>query len=338
MQANAPVPDLLAARRIREGIRQRSRELREQHPMLARHQGAIGLSLLVLSAAGMATGAVLYANGALPAVATIALSAFWASIAHEIEHDLIHKCYFPTRRRAIDAMLALGWLLRPSTINPWVRRRLHLLHHKASGTEADIEERAITNGMPMGVRRLAVMVDGLFAGAALRPVAAGTRRRTALRLVAAYFPLGLVHYGLLYLWIAMHGASAAGAPLPPWMSVVDFLFVAWIAPNVVRTFALHFVSSNIHYYGDVAEGDVVRQVQVLRHWSFAPLQLFCANFGSTHGIHHFYVPDPFWMRQLTAPVAHRLMREHGVRFDDLGSMRRANRWAQAEDRLARLAA
>lgn len=31
-------------------------------------------------------------------------------------------------------------------------------------------------------------------------------------------------------------------------------------------------------------------------------QLFCCNFGSTHSIHHFWVPDPFHTRRLTAPA------------------------------------
>ena len=321
-------PDAAAAR-IRDGVRQRSREIRDRHPWMQRRQSAIGLTLLTASFLGMVGCAALYATGALGTWTVIPAAAFFASIAHEIEHDLIHKCYFPTRRHVANAMLAIGWLMRPSTINPWVRRRLHLLHHRASGTAADIEERAITNGMPMGLRRLLVMTDGLFAGTALRPLPAGTRRATAVRTFRAYFPLGFVHYGLLYTWLVVHAASvlagAASGP-PSWMSTVDFLYVVWIAPNVLRTFALHFISSNIHYYGDVEEGDVVRQTQVLDHWAFAPLQLFCANFGATHGIHHFHVPDPFWLRQLTAPVAHRLMKENGVRFNDLDSLRRANRW------------
>jgi len=54
------------------------------------------------------------------------------------------------------------------------------------------------------------------------------------------------------------------------------------------------------------------------------MQLFCFNFGSTHAIHHFVVKEPFYMRQWTAAYAHQLMREMGVRFNDLGSFRRAN--------------
>src|SRR5262245_50033976 len=333
----APVLDDTArARIIREGIRNRSQELRQRLPFLTRHQSALGLALQIVALAGMTGSAVAYATGALSAWAVIPLAAFFASIAHEIEHDLIHKCYFPTQPRIVNALLAVGWLMRPSTISPWIRRPLHLLHHKISGTDGDIEERAITNGMPFGLRRLIVLTDGLLFGSLLRPVPSAERWTLAKRVARAYWPLGFVHYGLLYTWIGFHSLQAGmalfGAALPnsPVMDAVNFLFVVWTAPNVLRTFCLHFISSNMHYFGDVEEGNVLKQTQVLNRWYFLPLQLFCANFGSTHGIHHFYVLDPFYVRQLTAPAAHRLMRANGVRFNDLGSFVRANRYASVE--------
>ena len=61
------------------------------------------------------------------------------------------------------------------------------------------------------------------------------------------------------------------------------------APNVLRVFCLHFVSSNMHYYGDVEPGNVIQQTQVLNPWWLWPLQAFCFNFGSSHAIHHFVV-------------------------------------------------
>ena len=86
------------------------------------------------------------------------------------------------------------------------------------------------------------------------------------------------------------------------MRVVDFLTVVLIGPNVLRSFCLHFVSSNMHYYGDVEDGNFMQQTQVLNPWWMLPLQLFCFNFGSTHAIHHFVVRDPFYIRQWLAPV------------------------------------
>jgi hypothetical protein len=65
---------------------------------------------------------------------------------------------------------------------------------------------------------------------------------------------------------------------------------------------------------------------VLNRWYLVPAQLFCVNFGSTHAIHHFVPNEPFYIRQLTARAAHRAMRDNGVRFNDLGTFRRANRY------------
>src|SRR5262249_2142801 len=202
--------DAARARRVRDGIRERSRELRARLPFLTRHQSALGLTLQLVALAGMVGSAVGYYTGTLGVAVTIALAAFFASIAHEIEHDLIHKCYYATQPRVVDALLALGWLMRPSTISPWVRRPLHLLHHKLSGTEGDLEERAITNGMPFGFRRLLVMTDGLVLGSLLRPAPSGARWMLARRVARAYWPLGFVHYGLLSALLAFHPA-----PLPP---------------------------------------------------------------------------------------------------------------------------
>src|SRR5262249_48119395 len=126
--------DAARARRVRDGIRERSRALRTRLPFLSRHQSALGLTLQLVALAGMLGSAAGYYTGALSAWIVIPLAAFFASIAHEIEHDLIHKCYFATRPRVVDALLAVGWLMRPSTISPWLRRPLHLLHHKVSGT------------------------------------------------------------------------------------------------------------------------------------------------------------------------------------------------------------
>jgi hypothetical protein len=70
----------------------------------------------------------------------------------------------------------------------------------------------------------------------------------------------------------------------------------------------------------------VQQTQVLNSWWLAPLRLFCFNFGSTHAIHHLSVPDPFYLRQATASVAHAVFRENGVRYNDLDTFRRANRY------------
>ena len=78
----------------------------------------------------------------------------------------------------------------------------------------------------------------------------------------------------------------------------------------------------MHYYGNVKS--LLEQTQVLNSPVLLPFQLFCFNFGSTHGIHHFVVREPFYIRQLTTKVAHKVMKKHGVRFNDLGTFKRAN--------------
>ena len=69
---------------------------------------------------------------------------------------------------------------------------------------------------------------------------------------------------------------------------------------------------------------------MLRPIYLLPLQLFCFNFGSTHGIHHFVVRDPFYLRQMIAPGAHKVMRDNGVRFNDFNTLVRRNRYRKSQ--------
>nr|WP_256324414.1 fatty acid desaturase [Pseudomonas sp. 06C 126] len=111
------------------------------------------------------------------------------------------------------------------------------------------------------------------------------------------------------------------------MEVVNSVVVILIAPNLIRQFCLFFISSNMHYYGDVAPRNALQQTQVMNPWWLWPFQMFCFNFGSTHSIHHFVVRDPFYLRQMTAPYAHKVMAQAGVRFNDFGTYKRANRFS-----------
>ena len=101
--------------------------------------------------------------------------------------------------------------------------------------------------------------------------------------------------------------------------------VILIAPNVLRTFCLHFISSNMHYFGDNTPGIIHEQCQVMNKWYLIPLQLFCFNFGSTHAIHHFVVRDPFYIRHLGEKESHEVLKRHGIRFNDMWTFKRANR-------------
>lgn len=334
---------------IKAAIRAESERIRARYGFL-RHQDAIGAAIMALSVLGMIGSGWAYVAGLIPWWLCIPLSAIFASFIHELEHDLIHTLYFRKNPLAYQLMMALCWITRPSTVSPWVRRRLHLHHHKYSGSDSDLEERGITNGERWGWRRLLMTGDHMLA-VALRPhqmretvkafiKAQQPRSREEVTMLIreqrlSFMPLSFLHYAIWYGFLAYHAVAGvlalAGSPLPAsgFMSFIDATVVVWLAPNVLRVFCLHFISSNMHYYGDIDSNNVLQQCQVLNPWWLWPMQLFCFNFGSSHAIHHFVVSQPFYVRQLSVPVAHRVMREHGVRFNDFGAFRRANRWSSA---------
>jgi len=323
---------------IRAAVMAHGEILRARYPIL-RHQDAIGVSILMFALGGMTLSAVLYIEGHVAWWACLLLNAFFASLTHELEHDLIHSMYFRKQRVPHNLMLALVWMARPSTINPWIRRHLHLNHHKVSGTEADLEERAITNGEPWGLARLLMVGDNVMSSL-IRMLRAKTwahRFSILKRTLRVYAPLALLNWSAWYVFLGFHGingiAALAGNPIDwsqstlAFMHAIDVAVVVIVGPNVLRTFCLHFVSSNMHYYGDVEPGNVMQQTQVLNPWWMWPLQAFCFNFGSTHAIHHFVVKEPFYIRQMTASVAHKVMAQMGVRFNDFGTFGRANRFS-----------
>ena len=143
---------------VRREVQTATDALMARHPWL-RHQDAIGLIIQLSAVLGMVACASLYLLGGLPAWATVLGVAVLASITHEMEHDLIHHLYFKKRPGIQNLLLGLGWLARPSTANPWHRRHLHFHHHRYSGHASDVEERAITNGEPWGLKRLLMTAD-----------------------------------------------------------------------------------------------------------------------------------------------------------------------------------
>ena len=132
--------------------------IRAKYPIL-QHQDAIGMAILLFSMAGAALTGWAYLEGMLAWYVTIPVIAIFLSFTHELEHDLIHYMYFRKNKLMHNLMMALVWVARPSTVNPWLRRHLHLHHHKHSGTETDLEERAITNGERFTPLRLLMMLD-----------------------------------------------------------------------------------------------------------------------------------------------------------------------------------
>src|SRR5690348_11905199 len=70
---------------------------RATHPLLARNQNAIGLAFFILATAGVLGDAAFYIAGLIPWWVCVPATAFWLSILHELEHDLIHWMYFRNR-------------------------------------------------------------------------------------------------------------------------------------------------------------------------------------------------------------------------------------------------
>lgn len=353
-QNRTDTPAVKESGALRWALQAISARARARHPLLA-HQDAIGFTIVVFSVAAiLASGSAYYAQR-IPAWLAVLLPAFFMSILHEVEHDLIHRLYFKESPRLYNLMMLVVWLFRPSTVSPWVRRDWHLHHHRVSGTPTDLEERGITNGESWGLRRLLMTLDGVLAivlrprttremllgyAAAQKPADKRAYKRILWRNRLSYVPLGVLYFALWHTFLAVHACELLALwlglqiSLPAWllasMSTIDFLAVVLLLPNVLRTFCLHFVSSNIHYYGDIEPRNVVQQTQVWTSLWTLPLQLFCFNFGGTHAIHHFVVQEPFYLRQLIARAAYPHMRAHGVRFNDFSAMSRGNRWRRSD--------
>jgi hypothetical protein len=341
--------DELKTKIIRKEVQLASKEFRAKYPIL-QHQNAIGFSIFLFSIAMVILSAVLYLQHKIGVVVVVLSVAFWTSFLHELEHDLIHFMYFKKNKFVQNLMMLGVWIFRPMTINPWLRRDIHFHHHRVSGTKTDIEERGVTNGEPWSFKRFITVADvllgGILRGALIRrDVIEAVKNGELAKEQALVFKkvklFGMLPFtlGLYLIWYfflahyAVHFISAVfnlGYQSPAvveaqfrWINPLVFIL---ILPNLFRMFSLHFITSNMHYYGDVEPGNVMQQTQILDKWYFIPMQLFCCNFGSTHAIHHFVVNETFYIRQFTAAKAHKVMKEQGVRFNDIASMKRANRF------------
>jgi fatty acid desaturase len=317
-------------RAIVRAIREEERRLRAEHRWLA-HQDAIGAACFLGSLAAMAGLAWGWSAGSLPWWVVVPAMALPISILHELEHDLIHDLYFKSggkRRSPVQAAMfsAISWA--KLNADPWYRKRLHLHHHKRSGQVDDAEERLIGIGIPAGFYRLLIAVHPIFAGPVARRLGrvwpefrAHEGVRTGL---AQFVVFGAVLLGwplALLAELVAPGAVPAGL-----LATLGALMVLLVAPNVLRQTALALVSSYSHYYADIPENDLFYQNQILDHPLLWPLQALCWNFGATHVIHHYWPAQPFYLRQLVARAAHAEMLRQGVRRNDVGVVRRANRW------------
>jgi fatty acid desaturase len=327
--------DAIAIANIQQAIRQADAELKQRHPFLL-NQNAIGLTICLVALFGMIFSGYAYIAQWIPAWACIMLSAFFASISHELEHDLIHRLYFRKNRFIQNTMMAVVWIMRPNTVNPWFRRNMHFNHHKVSGTKDDIEERVLGNGMAFSLKRIIISLDGFLSISLRMKELSSMKGYHYLSFVSKGAPLAHLYVIGLYGFLAFHLYDAFNlnetfglSYSPLLLQVIDVLsivMVVWILPNLLRALCLHNITAALHYYGDV--DSLIKQCQVMNHWSLIPVQLFCFNFGATHAMHHFVVSQPFYLRQMVAKQVYPVMKENGVRFNDFASILRANRFAK----------
>lgn len=334
---------------IRKEINANYQAFKKRYPVL-QHQNFWGLLIFISSVGIASTMGYLWWIDLIPAWLMILVNAFLFGILHELEHDLIHWMYFKNNKVIHHFMLFIIWICRPITINPWIRRQLHYHHHKYSGTIHDVEERGVTNGEKWSLKRLLLTPDLVIGGLVrvktlfqdihtemnsgrLKMDLGNKLKRNA---VLGLIPVTIISHVILYLFL---GNTLLNFIDVKWST--NFIFPSWLQntiqwlnpyiyiillPNLIRQFCLHFITSNIHYFADVEDGNVIEQTQVLTVWWTFPFQVFCFFFGWTHAIHHFVVQETFYIRHLTRKKAHAIMKQHGVRFNDLGTFRRANRF------------
>ena len=224
-------------------------------------------------------------------------------------------------------MMLMVWLMRPNTVNPWFRRHMHLHHHQVSGTEQDLEERLVGNGIKNPLKRLIVIMDGLLGLVMFRKVYEKEIKGFSFgKVFHAAFPIATCYFVVLYTMIGYH---ALGLFLPietylpvifsPVINVFEFLMVVLVFPNIIRSTSLNFVTSSMHYYGGVSH--LHQQTHVITSKWFMPFHLFCFNFGKTHTIHHFVPNQPFYIRQWISHKVNKVMKQQGVRFNDFESLK-----------------
>jgi len=323
---------------IQKCIRAADAELRAKYAFL-NHQNTIGMCICLLSLAGMLGSGLAYLNGIIPAWLCIVVSTMFASVSHELEHDLIHKLYFKKNPIVQNGMMAVVWLMRPNTVNPWYRRTIHINHHKNSGTENDIEERVIGNGMKFGFKRILISLDGFLSISLRRKELRSMKGYGYLQFVLRGAPLAHVFIICFYSFVLFHAYNyfapyfALSTDYPQWltsaMNGLNILAVIWILPNALRAFCLNSITTLMHYYGDV--DSLLKECQVMNHWALLPFHILSFNFGTTHTIHHFLVTQPFYLRQMVAKKVLPVMKENGIRFNDFASLIRANRFADHGD-------
>lgn len=304
---------------------------REQYPWF-KYQTFIAVVIGVSTLSLIVVSSMLYYYDVIPAYICILFNAFLFGFFHELEHDLFHKLYFKHYPVARNIVLFILWLLKPNTINPWVRQQIHLQHHRVSGTKDDIEERLIGNGLPFNFLRVLIACDQFFTMTQFKKLSAEANGFSVRKILLSTFPFMLLFTMTWVLWSSYYFIELFNFYLGTnWMTfkiiyehinLLNLIMVIYIVPSMLRQASLILISSNIHYYGNVTH--LIEQVQVLTKWYFLPLQLFCCFFGETHAMHHIFIKQPFYLRHVMRKECHTIMRKCGVQFNDIHSFKRKN--------------
>jgi len=314
---------------IRKVIYAEEKRVKEKYPILE-HQNFLGMTIFLSCLFSMATVAYFYITGALSLMFVIPLIAFFVSLLHELEHDLIHDLYFKEQKWVQHLMFATIWVSKVNA-NPWWRKPMHLKHHKTSGQVDDIEERLIGLGLPIGFRRILLALSALGVYTVIYGIAADSKKMNSLP------GLNVNHVSLLNLPVLLPAHLALGVMFFPNLVSENIYNISWYIcalfffPNLLRQGCLVLISTGCHYFGDIPEKNVYFQNQVLNHWILYPLQAFCFNFGETHIIHHYVSRQTFYLRQMIAPACIAELKKQGVRFNDLEIYKRANRFYSNKD-------
>lgn len=326
-------PNRHHSERIQPAIARLSTQLRSSNPFL-RHQTLIGLSIALACISVILFSAYLYYIGFIPGYVTIIIIAFFSAVLHELEHDTFHNLYFKQSRCCQNIFLAVLWCFKPNTINPWIRKKIHLHHHRHSGTSQDIEERLIGNGKSYGLLRLLIMLDPVFSLTQFKKIKQDSTDFSIREMALSLFPM-VILYNLIWMsWLSFHLLPLVHLVIPQCPSeivlihnhiaLINFLMVVYVVPALIRQGCLVFISSTIHYYKGVSQ--LTEQVQVIDRWYFLPFQCFCCFFGQTHAIHHVYAAETFYNRHYLRKACYPILKKHGILFNDLGTFYRKNHY------------
>lgn len=278
---------LMAERTISQAIKKAESDLRAQYPIL-NYQDALGAGVFILSLTGIAYCWSYYcyhSDSYMTCAGLMLIVAFFTSLVHELEHDLIHNLYFKKATWVQDVMFMCIWLSKLHG-NPWFRRDLHLKHHVISGQRDDAEERLIGLGLTPNLERLAVTAHPFGSLIITAAVGRDAKWLNVQKMNLTTMPVAFLFFALNKAWmvyvITMWVVGYENYHLylsPRLWEPLRASAVLISLPNILRQFCLVLMSNCSHYYGDIPEKSVFFQNQILDHPLVYPFQLFCMNFG-----------------------------------------------------------